>query len=74
MVRAAFKLLQKSPVPPALSAKDLPRGRTQILNVRLIKPIDRYPAKSDQDSSPETISHNKNWLNCNGDLDNRNEC
>jgi hypothetical protein len=31
---AAFKLLEKSPVPPALSAKDLSGGRSQVLNVR----------------------------------------
>jgi hypothetical protein len=31
---AAFKLLEKSTVPPALSAKDLPGGQTQVLNVR----------------------------------------
>jgi hypothetical protein len=31
---AAFKLSEKSPVLPALSAKDLPGGRTQVLNVR----------------------------------------
>jgi hypothetical protein len=31
---AAFKLSERSPLPPALSAKDLPGGRTQILNVR----------------------------------------
>jgi hypothetical protein len=30
---AAFKLSEKSPLPPALFAKDLPGGRTQILNV-----------------------------------------
>jgi hypothetical protein len=47
---AAFKLSEKSPVPPALSAKDLPGGRTQVLNVRRIKRIDRHPAKSDEDS------------------------
>jgi hypothetical protein len=29
---AAFKLSKRSPLPPALSAKDLPGGRTQILN------------------------------------------
>jgi len=34
---AAFKSSEKSPVPPALSAKDLPGGRTQVLNVRRIK-------------------------------------
>jgi len=31
---AALKLSEKSPVPPALSAKDLPGGRTPELNVR----------------------------------------
>jgi hypothetical protein len=31
---AAFKLSERSPLPPALSAKDLPGGRTQILNDR----------------------------------------
>jgi hypothetical protein len=31
---AAFELSEKSPVPSALSAKDLPGGQTQVLNVR----------------------------------------
>jgi len=31
---AAFKLSVKSPLPPAMSAKDLPGGRTQVLNAR----------------------------------------
>jgi hypothetical protein len=31
---AAFKLSERSPQPPAMSAKDLLGGRTQILNVR----------------------------------------
>jgi len=31
---AAFKLSERSPLPPALSAKDLPGARTQIINVR----------------------------------------
>jgi len=30
---AAIKLSERSPLPPALSAKDLPGGRTQIFNV-----------------------------------------
>jgi hypothetical protein len=34
---AAFKLSETSPVPPALSAKNLPGGRTRVLNVRRIK-------------------------------------
>jgi hypothetical protein len=31
---AAFKLSERSPLPPALSGKNLPGGRTQTLNVR----------------------------------------
>jgi hypothetical protein len=34
---AAFKLSERSPLPVALSAKDLPGGRTQILNVCQIR-------------------------------------
>jgi len=70
---AAFKLSEKSPVPPALSAKDLPGGQTQVLNVRRIKRIDHHPAESDEDSSPESISDTENCLNWNGDLDNPND-
>jgi len=69
---AGFKLSEKSPMAPALSAKDLPGGRTQVLNVRRIKRIDHHPAESDEDSSPESISDTENWLNWNGDLDNPN--
>jgi len=69
---AAFKMSEKSPVPPAFPAKDLPGGRTQVLNVRQIKQIDRHPAQSDEDSSAESISDTENWLNWNGDLDNPN--
>jgi len=39
---AAYKLSEKSPVPPALSTKDLPGGRTQVLNVCQIKRTDRH--------------------------------
>ena len=60
-------------MPPALSAKDLPRGQTQVLNVHQIKQIDGHPAKSDEDSSPESISETQNWLNWNGNLDNPND-
>jgi len=69
---AAFKLSERSPQPPALSAKDLLGGRTRILNVRRIKKIDRHPAESDEDSAPESISDTENWLDWNGDLDNPN--
>jgi len=33
---AAFKLSERSPLPPPLSAKDRPGGQTQVLNVRRI--------------------------------------
>jgi hypothetical protein len=67
---AAFKLLEKSPVPPALSAMDLSEERTQGLNVHRIKPINCHPAETDEDSSPESISDTINWINWNGNLDN----
>jgi len=40
---AAFKLSERSHLPPALSAKDLPGGRTQIFNIRQICGINRHP-------------------------------
>jgi len=70
---AAFKLSERSPLPPALSAKNLPGGRTQILNVRRIRRINRHPVESDEDSAPECISDTEDWLNWNGDLDNPND-
>ena len=53
---AAFKLSERSPLPPALSAKELPGGRTHILNDRRIRRINRHPVDSDEDSLPESIS------------------
>ena len=70
---AAFKLSERSPLPPPLSAKDLPGGRTQILNVRPIRRINHDPVESDEDSAPESISDTEDWLNWNGDLDNPND-
>jgi len=55
-------------LPPELSAKDLPGGRTQILNVRQIRRIDNHAVESDEDSAPESISETENWLNRNADL------
>jgi len=69
---AAFELSERSPLPPALSAKDLPGGRTQILNVRRIRRINRHPVEIDDDSAPESISDTDDWLNWNGDLDDPN--
>jgi len=71
---AAFKLSERSPLPPALSAKDLPGGRTRILNVRRIRRINRHPVETDEDSAPERISDTDDWLNWNGDLDDPNDC
>jgi len=62
---AAFKLSQRSPLQPALSAKDLAGGRTQILNFRQIRRINRHPVESDEDSAPESISDTEDWLNWN---------
>jgi len=70
---AAFKLSDRSLLPPALSAKELAGGRTEVLNVHRIWRIDRHPVKSDGGSAPESISDTENWLNWNGDLDNPNE-
>ena len=60
-------------MPPALSAKDLPGGRTQILNVRRIRKINRLPIESNNDSPPERISDTDDWLNWHSDLDNPND-
>jgi hypothetical protein len=60
---AAFKLSERSPLPQALSAGDLPGGRTQILNVRRIRRINCHPVESDEDSTPDSISDNEDWLN-----------
>jgi len=70
---AAFKLSERSPLPPPLSAKDLPGGWIQILNVCQIRRIDCHPVESDEDSTPESISDTEDWLNWNGDLDNPND-
>ena len=70
---AAFKFSEKSPVAPAVSAKDLSGGQTQVLNFCRIKPINSHSAEHDEDSSPESITDTKNWLNCIGDLDNPND-
>jgi len=67
---AAFKFSGRSPFPPALSAKELAAGRTQVSNVCRISRINCYPAESDDDSAPESISDTDNWLNWNGALDN----
>jgi len=70
---AAFKLSERSPLLPPLSAKDLHGGQTRILNVRRIRRINRHPVDSDEDSAPESSSDTEDWLNWNGDWDNPND-
>ena len=70
---AAFKWSERSPLPPPSSSKALPGGRTQVLNVRRIRRINCQPVKSDEDSTPESISETADWPHCNGDLDNPND-
>jgi len=69
---AAFKLSERSHLPPALSAKDLSGGRLQILNVRRVGRINRHPVKSDEVSAPESISYTEDWLIWNSNLDHPN--
>jgi len=70
---AAFELSERSPLPPAVSAKDLPGGRTEILHVRRIRRINCHPVESDEDSAPESISDTEHCLKCNGELDHPND-
>jgi len=70
---AAFKLLDRSPLPPPLSAKDLAAGRTPIFNVRRLQRINRHPVESDEDSASERILDTEDWRYSNGDLDNPND-
>jgi len=58
---AAFKLSGRSPLPPALSANELPGGGPQILNVSHIRRIERHPVERDEDSTPEYISDTDDW-------------
>jgi len=75
---AVFKSSERSPLPPPLSPKDLPWGRTQILNVQGIRRINNHPVESDADSAPESISDPEDLLNWNGDIynpkDNEADC
>jgi len=70
---AAYQLSEWSPLPWLLSAKDLPGGRSQILNVHWIRRINHHPVESDEDSPPESISDTEDWLNWNGDSDDPND-
>jgi len=52
---AAFKLSEKSRLPPPVSAKDVPGGRKMVLNVRRLRRINHHPVESDEDCAPESI-------------------
>jgi len=71
--KAANILSEWFPLQPALSAKDLPGGWTQILNVHRIRGIDHHSIESDEDSAPESISDSENWLNRNRNFHNPND-
>ena len=62
---AVFEQSEILPLPPVLSTKDLPGGRTQILNVRCIPRINRHPVESDEDCALEGIPDTELWLNWN---------
>jgi len=49
--------------------KNLPGGRTEILNVHRIPRINHHPVEGDEDCAPESILDTEDWLNWNGDLD-----
>jgi hypothetical protein len=66
---AVFQLSERSPLPPALTAKDLPGGRTQMPNVCRIRRFNCHSVESDEDSAPESISDSEDGLYWNGDLD-----
>jgi hypothetical protein len=67
---ATFKLSERSPLPPAVSANDLPGGQPQVVNVCRIGRIDYHPFECDGDSAPECFSDMENCLNWNGSFDN----
>jgi len=66
---AAFKLSERSPLPPALSTKVLAGGQIQMVNVCRIRTINHHPVDRDEDSTPEIISDTEDWLIWNGYLD-----
>ena len=71
---AALKLSEISPLQPAFSAKNLPAGRTQIVDVRQIRRINCHPVEGDEDSASESLLDTNYWLNWDGDLDNPTDC
>jgi len=65
-------LSERSPLPPALSAKNLAGEQTPVSKLGKFKYINRHPAKRNDDSASDSISNTENWLDWNGELDNPN--
>jgi hypothetical protein len=57
---AAFKLSEKSPLPPAVCTKDISGGWTQMFNVSQIWRMNHHPVETDQDSTPDSITDTEN--------------
>jgi hypothetical protein len=57
---AAFILSEISPLPPALSPKDIAGGQTQALNLRQITSKNCRPVESNEDSAHESLWDSKN--------------
>jgi hypothetical protein len=69
----AFKLSERTPLPPALSAMNLPGGQTKVLNVHDIRQINCHPSKSEDDRAAESNSHTERWPILKGNVDNPNK-
>jgi hypothetical protein len=66
---AAFKLSERSPLPPVVFVKEVPGGSTQILNDCCIRRINYHPVESEPYRTPECISDMEDCLDWNGGLD-----
>jgi len=67
---AAFTLSEPSPLPPAVSAKDLPGGETEMINVPRSGRINRHAVTIDKDCITESILDTEDWPGWYGDLEN----
>lgn len=68
-----YKLSERSPLLPALSAQDLTEGQIQGWNVCRINRIDAPPVECDVVSTSESILDPTNSLHWNGNIDNLNQ-
>jgi len=66
---AEFKLSERSPVLPALFAKNLPGGQPKILYVLRIRIIDHHTVIRADANAPESISDSTHWINWNVNCD-----